>query len=147
MNKNTFKSIGALLAGFMLIVLLSIGTDLLLEATGVFPSFAEQAAHGFTAQWMLLLAFLYRSVYTIAGGYVAAALAPDKPMRHAIILGSIGIIAGTLGAIVNWDKTTPATTWYPIALVVAGLPCTWLGGKIRVRRVKPALTDRTRRLP
>jgi hypothetical protein len=129
--KKNLKSIGAVLAGFITIVVLSIGTDLGLEATGVFPSFADQAAHGFTTQWMLALAFFYRSLYTVAGGYVAAALAPDRPMRHAVILGIIGIAAGTLGALANWDKTTEATTWYPIALVVAGLPCTWLGGKVK----------------
>jgi len=133
MSKRTFKSMGAVLAGFVTVIVLSIGTDSVLEATGVFPSVEEQAAHGFNTQWMLMLAFIYRSIYTVAGGYVAAALAPDRPMRHAIILGSIGIAAGTLGAIANWDKTTVSTAWYPIALIIAGLPCTWLGGKLKIR--------------
>ena len=131
MTKRTFKSIGAVLAGFVTVVVCSIGTDFILEAMGVFPSFAEQASQGFSSQWMLLLAFIYRSMYTAAGGYVAAALAPDRPMRHAVILGSIGIAAGTLGAVANWDKTTESTAWYPIALIIAGLPCTWLGGYLK----------------
>jgi hypothetical protein len=80
---------------------------------------------------MLILAFVYRSIYTIAGGYLTAALAPEKPVRHAIILGVVGIIAGTAGAIANWDLSSH---WYPIALIIGAVPCTWLGGKLRTSR-------------
>ena len=37
MNKNTLKSIGAVLAGFVAVFVLSLGTDVVLHATGVFP--------------------------------------------------------------------------------------------------------------
>jgi hypothetical protein len=77
---------------------------------------------------MLLFALIYRSIYTVAGGYVTAILATNRPMRHAVILGIIGIVAGTVGTIANWDK---GSHWYPIALIVLALPCTWLGGKLK----------------
>jgi len=128
MNKSTFKSIGAVLAGFITVVVLSIGTDAVLETIKFFP---PQNEADFYTPWMLLIALIYRSIYTVAGGYVAAASAPDRPMRHAIILGILGIAAGTLGAATNWDKTTVSTAWYPISLVIAALPCTWLGGKLK----------------
>ena len=129
MNKNTFKSIGAILAAFAMVFVLSIGTDVILETAGVFPGFKEQREQGLYTWWMLLLALLYRSIYTVAGGYVAAILAPNRPMRHAMILGILGTAAGMIGTIAMWDK---GSHWYPISLVVLALPCTWLGGKLRI---------------
>lgn len=37
MTKTTLKSIGAILAGFIMVVVLSIGTDSVLESVGIFP--------------------------------------------------------------------------------------------------------------
>lgn len=122
--KNILKSIGAVVAGFFTVVLFSIGTDFVLEAIGVFSAPQEE---GLFVTWMLALAFVYRTAYTILGGYVTALLAPQKPMKHAIILGLIGSVVGTLGAIAAWDLSSH---WYPVALVVAALPSTWLGGKL-----------------
>ncbi|MGB8216689.1 MAG: hypothetical protein WCE94_05230 [Candidatus Methanoperedens sp.] len=125
MNKIIFKSVGAILAGFIAVFVLSIGTDFVLETLGVFPP----PGTVFTP-WMLMLALVYRCAYTVVGGYVTAMLAPDRPMRHAIILGIIGIIAATLGAAAGWNLSQH---WYPIALIVTGLPCTWLGGKLKTK--------------
>jgi uncharacterized protein YndB with AHSA1/START domain len=126
-GKNILKSIVAILAGFITVVILSIVTDIIMEAISFFPP--QNKPELYTAG-LLLIAFIYRSIYTIAGGYVAAALAPGKPMRHAIILGALGMVMGTLGAVANWDKTAGSGAWYPIALVIAAIPCTWLGGKL-----------------
>jgi len=52
-------------------------------------------------------------------------------MRHAIILGVVGIVAGAIGVVVAWDLSPHH--WYPIALVVTALPCTWLGGKLKTK--------------
>lgn len=130
MNRNTFKSIGAVLSGFITVVVLSVGTDFVLETLGVFPPQSEPGSYTW---WMLMLALIYRSMYTVAGGYVTARFAPSRPMRHAIILGIIGIVAGTLGAVVAWNLSHH---WYPIALVIAAMPCTWLGGKLKTNAVQ-----------
>jgi hypothetical protein len=66
-----FRSIGAVLAGVLVIVVLSIGTDVALHAAGVFPASGERMPDA-----LLLLATAYRSVYAIAGSYIAARLAP-----------------------------------------------------------------------
>lgn len=128
MIKNILKSIGAVVAGFFTVVLFSIGTDLALEAVGIFP---RPDVEGLFVTWMLALAFVYRTLFTILGGYVTARLAPQKPMKHAIILGLVGMVVGTLGAIAAWDLSPH---WYPIALVVAALPSTWFGGKLATLR-------------
>ena len=133
MNKNTFKSIGAVIAAFITVFALSIGTDFVLEAAGIFPSFKEQQEHGFHTWWMLLLALIYRSMYAVVGGYVTAALAPSRPMRHVMVLGGIGLVSATLGTIANWDKMTGSTAWYPILLIILTLPCVWLGGKLKTK--------------
>jgi ABC-type transport system involved in cytochrome c biogenesis permease subunit len=105
-----------------------MGTDFVLETLGVFPPQSEPALY---TKGMLLAALIYRCVYTVAGGYVTARLALDKPMRHAIILGFVGIVAGSIGVAYAWNMSPEH--WYPIALVVTALPCTWLGGKLRAK--------------
>ncbi len=127
MTKNIFKSIWAVLAGFITVVVLSVGTDFVLEALNIFPPIGT----GLFIPWMLVLALVYRSIYTVAGGYVTAMLAPNRPMRHAVILGIIGVVAATLGTIAGWDLSAH---WYPIALIITALPCTWLGAKLKLRK-------------
>ncbi len=126
MNKDTFKSIGAVLAGFVTVFVLSSLTDFILETLDIFPS--QQGSLFVT--WMLVFALIYRCVFTVIGGYVTAMLSPNNPLRHAIVLGAIGIVAATAGTIVGWNLSAH---WYPIALVITALPCTWLGGKLRAK--------------
>jgi hypothetical protein len=76
MNKKTLKSIGAVLACFLVVVVLSIATDMVLHAAGVFPAVCQTMADSLFA-----LATAYRTLYSIAGGYMAARLAPDRPWR------------------------------------------------------------------
>lgn len=126
---NTLKSVGAVLAGFITVFILSVVTDYVLEALGIFPPTDQ----GLFVTWMLILAFAYRFIYTVMGGYVTALLATTLPMRHVIILGIIGTVAGTIGVFVGWDLSDH---WYPIALAVTALPSTWLGGKLRTNLIR-----------
>jgi hypothetical protein len=120
MNKNTFRSIGAVLAGFLAIVVLSVGTDTILEQTGVLPSGA------LFDTGLLLLALMYRSLFSVIGAYIAARLAPHHPMRHALALGVLGIFVSALGTVAA-QGLGPA--WYGFALVLVSLPLAWLGGR------------------
>jgi len=122
------RGIGAILAGIVFIVVTHTLTDLILEKLGIFPPPAE----GFHITWMVVTATVYRSLYTVAGGYVTAVLAPEPKMRYVIILGIFGLVVSTLAAIATIPmKLGPA--WYPIALAVLALPCVWLGGKLRTK--------------
>ncbi|MFZ4620586.1 MAG: hypothetical protein ACOYNS_08505 [Bacteroidota bacterium] len=120
------KNIGAVFAGFLTVVILSVGTDAVLEAAGIFPS----QEHGLFITWMLAVALAYRSVYTVAGGFVTAQLAPSDPMKHVKILASIGTAAGIAGVIIGWDLSQH---WYPIAIAVTAFPLTWFGGWLKTR--------------
>lgn len=140
MTKKRLRSAGAVLAGLVTIVVLSNATDTILEATGVFPPVAVQRDQGFDTKWMVSLAIFYRSVYAVAGGYVTAALAQNRPVRHAVALGIVGIVLGVLGAVATWGMT-PA--WFNILLLVLGPPCVWLGAMLRIGR--PPNPGRNRR--
>jgi hypothetical protein len=88
-----------------------------------------------------LLALSYRIVYAILGSYIAVRLAPRSPMRHAMILGVVGVGLSSLGAIVAITMADVGPAWYPIALVLTSLPCAWLGGTLD--RAGPLTSGRT----
>jgi hypothetical protein len=122
--RRLLRSVAAVFLGFLSVVVLSLGTDQILHVLRVYPPWGQP-------MWdpsLNLLAFAYRSVYTVLGGYIAARLAPHSPMRHVLVLGIIGTIAGAAGAIVAITKTDLGPAWYPIALAVTAFPFTWLGG-------------------
>jgi hypothetical protein len=128
------KSIGAVGAGFVLVVALSLGTDVILHATGVFPGWGRPMADE-----LFLLATLYRTVYGIAGSYLTARLAPSRPMRHALVGGAIGMVIATVGAVATWNRGPElGPHWYPVSLVALALPQAWAGAKLRERQVSKA---------
>ena len=86
------RSFGAVFAGLVAVFVLSLGTDALLHVIGIFPPLGQ----AMTDQ-LFVLATAYRTVYGVVGGYVTARLAPDRPMRHALIGGVVGLVLGT-----NW---------------------------------------------
>jgi hypothetical protein len=113
------------LAGFLTVVVLSLATDQLLHVLHVYPPWGQTM---FDPR-LNLLALSYRIVYTILGSYVTARLAPHSPMRHVWVLGVIGLVLGTAGAIATIPmKLGP--NWYPIAIALTALPCAWIGGKL-----------------
>lgn len=125
-KRNLPRSIGAGFAGLLAIVVLSTATDAALHASGVFPPPGRPMADG-----LWLLATAYRAVYAIAGCYLAARLAPARPMLHAMVLGFIGVAVSTAGTVVTWGKGPEfGPHWYPISLIVTALPCAWLGGRL-----------------
>ena len=120
--------IGAVLAGLIAIFVLSTVTDIVLHSVGFYPPWTEpindlQAA----------AATAYRIVFSIAGCYIAARLAPDAPMRHALALGIVGAGLSLVGAIVTWNAGL-GPQWYALGLVIVSLPCAWAGGRLRTAR-------------
>lgn len=117
---NILKSIGAVVAGFIVVVILSTATDAVLEKLAIFPT------AGLFVPWMLVLAFVYRSVYTVFGGYATARCAPGNARLLVTVLGVLGTVAGIAGVVVGWHLSAH---WYPIALAVTAFPLVWLGGR------------------
>src|SRR4051812_39963253 len=93
------RSIGAILAGTLTIVILSTGTDAAMYAIGIFPTLGQPMSDG-----LLLLATIYRTIYGIAGSYITARLAPDRPMMYALVLGVMGLVISIVGVVVTWNQ-------------------------------------------
>ena len=76
-SRRVPRRIGAVLAGFFATFILSIATDVVLHAIGVFPAWGQPMSNALFA-----LATAYRTIYTVAGGYITARLAPDRPIAR-----------------------------------------------------------------
>ena len=121
------RSIGAVVAGLFAVVVLSLGTDAVLHATGAYPPWGKPMAES-----LYLLATAYRVVFAVAGSYIAARLAPDRPMRHALVLGAVGLALSIAGSAATWNKGLEfGPRWYPLALIATAMPCAWVGGRLR----------------
>jgi hypothetical protein len=127
--RNLWRSTGAIVLGFVAVVVLSLGTDEVLHLLKVYPPWG----HPMFEPGLNLLALSYRIVYTIIGSFIAARFAPRNPMRHAMILGAVGFVLSIPGVIIA-THTNLGPAWYPIALVVTSLPCAWLGGVLYQRK-------------
>ncbi len=107
--------------------MLSLGTDQIFHVLQIYPPWGQPMFD----TGLLLLALTYRIIYGIAGGYITARLAPHAPMRHALILGSLGFLMSTAGAAAMWDM---GAHWYPVALALSSVPCSWAGAAVYLRR-------------
>ena len=120
------QSVGAVFLGFVVVVLLSLGTDHVLHVLGVYPPWGEAMRE----PGLNLLALSYRCVYAILGSYLAARFAPRNSMRHALALGAIGFVLSIAGAMTAIAADL-GPVWYPVALVLTAFPCAWLGGALQ----------------
>jgi hypothetical protein len=124
------RSILALLAGIVVGIVLSVGTDLGLHAIGVVPAQSERWPNQ-----LLLLATVYRSIYGVIAAYIIAWLAPNRPMGHALVAGALGIVVSTLGGAAAWSSTI-GQHWYSVTLLLTMLPTSWIGAKLRLMQLQ-----------
>lgn len=123
-TRRMLRSVGAGFAGVLTVLILSLGTDIVLHATGIYPPWFQPMSSG-----LFLLATGYRTIYAIAASYITARLAPDHPMQHALVLGLVGVAVSTAGAVATWNAGPElGPKWYPLSLVATALPCAWVGG-------------------
>jgi hypothetical protein len=118
------KSIWAVVAGVLFIIIVTTLIDIALHALGVFPPMDQPLDDKLS-----LLATSYRIVISIGGAWLTARLAPAKPMKHALILGLVGTVLGLVGVVATWNRGL-GPRWYPIALAVLAIPQCWVGGKL-----------------
>jgi len=119
------RSVLAVVGGLVAIFAASMAMDELMYALRVFPR--PPAITYETVPY--LIATAYRAAIGVGGCWIAARFAPSRPMRHALILGGIGVLlslAGTVAAL----TMEMGPIWYPIALVVVPPPAAWLGGRL-----------------
>jgi uncharacterized BrkB/YihY/UPF0761 family membrane protein len=128
MKNQIFKSVWAVVAGFVFVVILSIGTDILLHKTGLMKQPFKDNSAAFIV-WVII----YRFVFQVTGSYFTARLAPNRPMRHAMIGGYIGLVLSITGALLMKEE---GPGWYAIALIILAIPSAWLGGYLFTKNIK-----------
>lgn len=108
MNKHTLKAIGAVVVGVVFIIVVTTLVNILLHAAGAFPLRGKPPTDAHA-----LLAGSSRLVIGIAGAYLTALLAPDRSLRHAIILGFVGVILGLAGVVgtSGWGPAGIRSCW------------------------------------
>lgn len=121
MNK---KSIWAVVAGVLVIVIVTTLVDIALHAARFFPPVSQPINDVQAA-----VATVYRIIISIGGAWLTACLAPAQPMKHALILGCVGTVLGLIGLMATWNLGL-GPKWYPIALAVLALPQCWVGGRV-----------------
>jgi hypothetical protein len=129
-SRRLGRSIGAVLAGFVTILVTHTGTDAILHATGVYP-----AAGQVMSDALFVLAASYRFVFSVFGAYVTARLAPARPLKHTLSLGGIGLVLSSAGLLATLGRGPEfGPLWYPLSLLLMTLPCCWLGAKLAPAR-------------
>jgi len=116
------RSVVAVGAGVVFIIVVTTVIDIVLHVAGVYPPWGEPLDHVGSA-----IALSYRLAIGLAGSWLTARLAPDHAFRHVMILGSIGFVLSTIGVIATWNLNL-GPRWYPVSLAVTALPMSWLAG-------------------
>lgn len=125
---RALRSTLAVVGGFLLIGALAFGTGKLMQSS--WP--AQHAPDGTpTTAPMMLVQLLYVGVYATFGCWVAARLAPSRPMLHALVLGLLGLVLNVASAIALRDRVPD---WYLAAGVGTTMLWAWLGGRIAESR-------------
>ncbi|MEO8028077.1 MAG: hypothetical protein ABI823_16450 [Bryobacteraceae bacterium] len=120
------RSLAALGASFLAVVVLSMGTDAIMYSSGAFPPLGQPMPDA-----LFLVALAYRTLYGVAGGYIAARLAPYRPMQQALASGAVGLAISLVGVVMTWDKGPEmGPKWYSLALMATTIPCAWAGAKL-----------------
>jgi hypothetical protein len=124
------RSVAAVTAALIANAALSLAVDQLLHGLGVYPPWGVPMPQ----PELNLLALSYRIVFGIGAGFLVARLAPSAPVRHAIVLGLIGAVLSTIGAVVAVQHPELGPTWYPVALALVAYPSVRLGAAWHQRR-------------
>jgi hypothetical protein len=134
-SRLILRRIGAGLAGLLFGAIAATLVDVILHSTSVFPPWGQPMSDN-----LFLLATSYRLVFNVASCYIAARLAPDKPMQHAMTLGYVGAALSAIATIATWNKGPSfGPHWYPIGLAITAIPCAWVGGKLFLAQQPAAL--------
>jgi hypothetical protein len=117
------RIIGAVLAGYVAVGVLVVLTDRIFAA--VVPGFGSMATP--PLYYFVILTFT-NTLYSIAGGYLCAAIARASVRKATLGLMIFGEIMGIASTILSW-RTEPH--WYAFALLVLFPLAVWIGSRLR----------------
>jgi len=125
------KSVWPIIAGFLLLVVLSVGTDMILR--GLFPKAFGPSGAPMSAL-ASLTTILYAGAFGVLGSYLTARLAPSRPVMHALALGGIVFLFALLGLVGSWQR---APAWFNFGFLATVCGSAWLGGIMRAQQLEP----------
>jgi hypothetical protein len=129
--RRVLRSVGAVLAGLLVNIVVVGALEQVLRATGIFPSMGQPMAD---QQWAIALA--NRVVFAVVGGWLTARLAPAGPMRHVVVLGGIETVLSVLFVLINWNKGPEfGPHWFGISVAITCVPLAVLGGMLGAKRI------------
>ena len=118
------SSVLAVFVGFVLIGLLSFAGNAAIQAAA--PDLYTMAT-GTTNVPILLLITVMVGVFATFGCWLTGRMAPANPMKHALILGVLGLAFNVFSALSAWSLY-PA--WFSILNLLLVMPYAWLGGRL-----------------
>jgi len=119
------RSVLAIVAGFLFIGLLAFATDGV--AHTLRPDIFGPNSSTSNVPY-LVIAIIYVGVYATVGCWLAAVIAGRWPMRHALILGVLGLVFNLVAVPGMW-RLFPH--WYTVVSLILVMPFAWLGGRLR----------------
>ena len=121
------RSIVAVVAGFLLTVVLAFGAQFVLMTL----FHREPVNDSDREPTMLFMLLLTTNAAAAVGGYLADWVAIRRPLAHALVLGVLGLLGSVLLTITYWSNE-PA--WYHVSALALVLPATGLGGWMYARQ-------------
>jgi hypothetical protein len=125
-----WRSVWAVVAGMLVGIAATTLIDVALHVAGVYPPIDRPIDDA-----LAFLASSYRLIIGIGCAWLAARLAPARPMRHALALGALGATVALAGVIATWNLGL-GPRWYPISLVILAMPQSWVGAKVFERQAR-----------
>ena len=114
------RSVIAVVAGYLVF---GVSSAILFGVSGQDP-------HLLPTPGFLLCSVAYGTAFAAAGGYLAARLAPRRPLMHTVILAVL-LAAGALTAIAV--ERSAGSIWSQLLVLFLMTPAALLGGYLRVR--------------
>lgn len=128
----TGRTILAVVAGAVVWAVLWVGGTQAAQAA--FPS-ALAVGQPVTDPGALVGLIVYSVLLSALAGYVTAAIATKSPMRAVWTLAILQLALGIGFEASAWNLTP---LWYHLVFLALIVPATVYGGRLRVRRVRPA---------
>jgi hypothetical protein len=122
------RSILAIVAGFVAIAVFALGADAVVRRA--LPQFFDPGGRSDHAG-MLVVMIIYSTVFATAGAWLTARLAPGRPLRHALVLGALGLVLAVPVTITHWDT---APVWFHLTTLALTMPAAWVGGMMVERK-------------
>jgi hypothetical protein len=124
------RSVLAVVAGFVVTLVASVGTDGVLMV--LLPRSVTEVQPPPTGLLVGILGYCF--VYMVLGGYVTAFIARRAEVRHAVVLGGIALAIGSalsLPMLLGQGGDQGMPVWYVVLTLGYVVPATALGGFLR----------------